>query len=273
MVSELNSGSKDVNSCLSENEMQMRLKKFCGLVSSHDKKKQHFVRNACPPSPVSTLKEVKKDNDVGLGICYICYDGEIDEEKNPLLCPCQCKGDTKYVHKLCLLYWQSIDLTSSKSSRRRKQHNTCIVTNAEGIESCSICKARCRSEFTLKNGKHLSLFPKRLEPPFITFTIMNHNSYLKPNNNKSADSTTQQQRLFYNSHFQISFSTTHSSMAPYRTIGRSHRNAMVLNYPTVSNLHAKVTLKEVSTRFCYIIIFYITLTIYSIGCFYIIRCG
>ena len=36
--------------------------------------------------------------------CWICYDSE-SQESGPLICPCDCKGDTAAVHHNCLRRW------------------------------------------------------------------------------------------------------------------------------------------------------------------------
>lgn len=37
--------------------------------------------------------------------CRICLEGE-DSVNNPLICPCQCNGNSKYVHQQCLDTWR-----------------------------------------------------------------------------------------------------------------------------------------------------------------------
>lgn len=42
-------------------------------------------------------------------ICRFCFEGE---EEGPLISPCDCRGDQKYVHLQCLRRWQRMVLVS-----------------------------------------------------------------------------------------------------------------------------------------------------------------
>ena len=45
-------------------------------------------------------------------VCYMCFDEE-DTETNPLITPCKCSGDTKYVHVECLRKWHTAEADST----------------------------------------------------------------------------------------------------------------------------------------------------------------
>lgn len=99
--------------------------------------------------------------------CYICYEGE-EEEENPLVAPCVCKGDTKYVHLECLQRWNNnVDLDGTNPN-----HKMCAVTNTDGLDVCSICKSTYLTKVRLDDGRTVSLMAKKLAPPYVTFAVV-----------------------------------------------------------------------------------------------------
>ncbi|GMF13257.1 unnamed protein product [Phytophthora lilii] len=85
----------------------------------------------------------------GKRFCYICYDGDEDPENNPLVAPCHCKGDTKYVHLDCLQRWNN-NLDADGTNPNQK---VCAVTNTDGLDVCSICKATYLTSVRLDDGR------------------------------------------------------------------------------------------------------------------------
>lgn len=62
-----------------------------------------------------------------LGTCRICFETETADSQdpaNPLICPCQCSGSSKYVHRQCLSQW------------RTTNHR------ADAYYECEVCKFR-----------------------------------------------------------------------------------------------------------------------------------
>ena len=41
-------------------------------------------------------------------VCYMCFDDE-NTDDNPLIAPCKCRGDTRYVHVGCLRKWHTAE--------------------------------------------------------------------------------------------------------------------------------------------------------------------
>mmetsp|Transcript_3966 Transcript_3966/g.6050 ORF Transcript_3966/g.6050 Transcript_3966/m.6050 type:complete len:633 (-) Transcript_3966:167-2065(-) len=152
--------------------------------------------------------------------CYMCFEGEEDEESNPLVAPCDCKGSTKYVHVECLQAWHS-----SKEANR-----PCIISNKKGAQVCGVCKAPYKTHLRLSNGDFVPLLPPRIKPPFISFTVCTRH---------------QHQEELFSTRFHLSYSTligrsgSLSSQRPLM-IGRSQNSDMVLDYRTVSTHHAAV---------------------------------
>ncbi|TDH72045.1 hypothetical protein CCR75_001272 [Bremia lactucae] len=155
--------------------------------------------------------------------CYICYDGDEDLDNNPLVAPCHCKGDTKYVHLDCLQRWNN-NLDADGTNPNQK---VCAVTNTDGLDVCSICKATYLTSVRLDDGRVVSLLAKKLAPPYVTFAVVTQHE----TRNRSTALT--------NTRFQLSFANMPRNQ-PFLTIGRSTTNNMTLRYRTVSQLHAKV---------------------------------
>lgn len=126
---------------------------------------------------------------LGKRFCYICYDGDEEPEENPLVAPCHCKGDTKYVHLDCLQRWNN-NLDADGSNPNQK---VCAVTNTEGLDVCSICKATYLTSVKLDDGRIVSLLAKKLPPPYVTFAVVTQHE----TRNRSTALT--------NTRFQLSF--------------------------------------------------------------------
>ena len=152
-------------------------------------------------------------------LCYICYDPASAE--NPLVSPCQCKGDTKYVHYNCLQNWHL----------NGKDDQICLETsNVEGVSSCSVCKQAFRSRVKTSNGDTVSLVPK-LKPPTISLVVVTSHEH---------------EPQLTNMHYQLSFasllcpSNPQEAIAPIK-IGRSTTQChMSVKYRTVSSCHAQI---------------------------------
>ncbi len=94
-------------------------------------------------------------------MCYMCFD-DVDTEDNPLLAPCQCLGDTRYVHIDCLQKWH----TTSANNK------VCVVLNNKGVRICTVCKTPYKPSVRLANGEVVSLFQSPLSPPYICFMVV-----------------------------------------------------------------------------------------------------
>ena len=85
-------------------------------------------------------------------VCYMCFDEE-DTEENPMITPCKCSGDTKYVHVECLRKWHTAEA----------DNQICFLSSVDA--TCSVCKSSFKSDFKLKDGRQVKLFKSSLEPP------------------------------------------------------------------------------------------------------------
>jgi hypothetical protein len=153
-------------------------------------------------------------------VCYMCFDEE-NSDTNPLITPCKCIGDTKYVHVECLRKWHTAEA----------DNQICFLSSVDA--TCSVCKSTFKSDFKLKDGRHVKLFKSSLEPPYVSLLVATKHEMA--------------QRLF-NTRFQLSFSTLlkpdgRNANRPL-LLGRSSGSDMVLDYRTVSARHAAIRFKN-----------------------------
>lgn len=217
VVCEVNRGSETENLSsddlcqLKQNYLSSPLAKLCSLETSKSSEEETGVGD--------TSDEEETQEETGR-FCYICYDDDQDQSTNPLVAPCECKGDTKYVHLNCLQRWNNNEEAENKPK-------VCAVTNTDGLDVCSICKATYQTSVSLDDGRKISLLAKKLEPPYVTFCVVTQHD-VPP---RSVALT--------NTRFQLSFASMLDSKECL-TIGRATSNNMVLRYRTVSQMHAKV---------------------------------
>lgn len=150
----------------------------------------------------------------------MCFDEE-DTAENPMITPCKCLGDTRYVHVDCLRKWHTAEADNL----------VCFLSSVDA--TCSVCKTTFRSDFKLKDGRMMKLFKSSLEPPYVSLLVATKHEMA--------------QRLF-NTRFQLSFSTLMKPDGRNGTrplmLGRSSGSDMVLDYRTVSARHASIRFKN-----------------------------
>jgi len=153
-------------------------------------------------------------------VCYMCFDDENTDE-NPLITPCKCRGDTRYVHVGCLRKWHTAEA----------DNQICFLSSVHA--TCSVCKSSFKSDFKLRDGRLVKLFKSSLEPPYVSLLVATKHEMA--------------QRLF-NTRFQLSFSTLMRPDGNNSTrslfLGRSSLSDMVLDYRTVSASHATIKFKS-----------------------------
>lgn len=165
-------------------------------------------------------QQMKRATEGDSPVCYMCFDEE-DNEENPMITPCKCSGDTKYVHVDCLRKWHTAEA----------DNQICFLSSVDA--TCSVCKSTFKSDFKLKDGRHVKLFKSSLEPPYVSLLVATKHEMA--------------QRLF-NTRFQLSFSTLLKPDGRNATrpllLGRSSGSDMVLDYRTVSARHAAIRFKN-----------------------------
>ena len=167
---------------------------------------------------IASSKGAESENEAP--VCYMCFD-DSDTEDNPLITPCKCRGDTRYVHVNCLRKWHTAEA----------DNQICFLSSVDA--TCSVCKSTFKSDFKLKDGRLIKLFKSSLEPPYVSLLVATKHEMA--------------QRLF-NTRFQLSFSTLLKPDGRNATrpllLGRSSGSDMVLDYRTVSARHATIRFKN-----------------------------
>ncbi|CAK4665428.1 unnamed protein product [Aphanomyces euteiches] len=150
-----------------------------------------------------------------VAVCYVCYDES--EDDNPLVAPCKCSGDTKYIHVNCLKRWHT----------NGDKNEICAVLDESDARTCSICKSPYPSRIKIPStNNYVSLLPDRLDAPSIMLQVVT----------KHSSST-----LNTSTRYQLSYKTL-LGLEGNRPlmIGRSSQCDLVLKYRTVSTIHAEL---------------------------------
>ncbi|CAM9538837.1 unnamed protein product, partial [Chrysoparadoxa australica] len=236
VVSEIHTGVGGQHMCLSWEEltclkgdiaaMQKDLVTIEALTAqeeSADAEKAEVAAQAAAGTPAGSPEIKPKEKETRM--CYMCFD-DVDSVENPLVAPCECKGDTRYVHLNCLQKWHT---TTS-------ENKVCVVLNNKGVRVCTVCKSPYKASVRLPDGNSVSLFQSPLPPPYICFMVVT-----KHQNNEDLFSTK----------YQLSFSSVINRSGTSSTrglvVGRSRQCDMVLDYRTVSTRHA--TIRYTNGRF------------------------
>ena len=109
-------------------------------------------------------------------ICRICFE---DESISPLINPCQCKGDIKYIHLSCLQKW-----IKTKISTQINNKDKCIIYSYEKI-FCEICKSEIPDLIKKENNKIYEIWNFNDEIPFKNYIIFQINQKFFNNNNNN----------------------------------------------------------------------------------------
>eukprot|EP01039_Chlorochromonas_danica_P000831 gene831-904_t len=156
-------------------------------------------------------------------ICYMCYETHNTFE-DPLIAPCECKGDTRFLHVQCLQKWYH---SSAHGSRAQV-----IRTTGNGAPACKICGTAYKTNFRRPDGKKTSILEMENNGPYLSLVVVTHHD-TNPG--------------LFNTKFRLNFGRR-ANAPPHLTdeelntiiIGRSSSCAMILDYRTVSTIHAKI---------------------------------
>lgn len=175
-----------------------------------------------------TSKSDEKYHSTGVGngerfICYMCYETH-DTVEDPLVAPCDCKGDTRYLHVQCLqkFYYSSVSGV----------HAQVIRTTGNGAPACKICGAAYKTTFKRQNGRTASLLAVENDGPYLSLVVVT-----KHDTNPG----------LFNTKFRLNFGEAHNilneslgNQPQSLLIGRSSACNMILDYRTVSTVHARL---------------------------------
>ena len=123
---------------------------------------------------ININNNIDNNNNNNKKICRICFE---DESISPLINPCQCKGDIKYIHLSCLQKW-----IKTKIITRTINKDKCIIYSYEKI-FCEICKSEIPDLIKKEDNKIYEIWNFNDDIPFKNYIIFQINQKL--NNNKN----------------------------------------------------------------------------------------
>jgi hypothetical protein len=176
----------------------------------------------------NSVKSVDHTGGIGNGekfICYMCYETH-DLPEDPLVAPCECRGDTRYLHVQCLQKWYQSSVCGPQSQ--------VIRTTGNGAPACKICGTAYKTAFKRSDGKRANLLELETSRPYLSLVVVTRHD-----TNSS----------LFNTKFRLNFGRLPNSDQIHDMmdnpnellIGRSSSCNMVLDYRTVSTVHAKIT--------------------------------
>ena len=119
---------------INNNNIQKKLKKS----KSKKSKKKFNNKNKCKPNKTDINKPQQKRGK----ICRICLSEEDNPKKNPLICPCTCKGSMKYIHYYCLKNWLNLKIESELGYGNDIETEQPTITYSTKDISCELCKTK-----------------------------------------------------------------------------------------------------------------------------------
>lgn len=177
-------------------------------------------------SPHSSPGKLMKENPTIIEsppICYMCYEST-DTKEDPMVAPCDCKGDTRYLHVQCLLKWHHLSGNTNQQVVR---------TAGNGAPACKICGSAYKTTFRDASGKRLSLLEMDNSVPYLSLIV-----FTKHDTNPT----------LFNTKFRLNFGRSPTrqradvnNALTSLTIGRSSQCEMILDYRTVSTNHARIS--------------------------------
>ena len=112
-------------------------------------------------------------------ICRICLCEESNPEKNPLICPCICKGSMKYIHYLCLKNWLNLKVEAELGPINIEAEKPTITYNTNNI-FCELCKTKL-PDYVKHNGKlyNVTFYKPKYEQFIVLESIRDDNRRTK----------------------------------------------------------------------------------------------
>ena len=127
-----------------------------------DKEQLKTKNNEIDTSNLLTKKQKGK-------ICRICFSEEDDPIKNPLICPCICKGSMKYIHYNCLKNWLNLKIESDLGYEINSDDEQPTITYNTKDISCELCKEKLPDYIKHKKKIYNVSFYK---PKYSKFIVM-----------------------------------------------------------------------------------------------------
>ena len=126
----------DYNSLQSHQDQDQDLSQDAGGSETETRGRAHGLDSSSQGSlspPASPLRSSFAGMGMTMGerfICYMCYETH-DTPEDPLVAPCDCRGDTRYLHVQCLHRWYQTSLNSHRAQ--------VIRLTGSGAPACKIC--------------------------------------------------------------------------------------------------------------------------------------
>jgi len=185
-------------------------------------------------APKCANKTHNHDKYIGVGgispgerfVCYMCYETH-DTEDDALVAPCDCRGDTRYLHVQCLQKWYQASITGVQTQ--------VIRTTGNGAPACKICGSAYKTAFRKADGRKASLLETESTGPYLSLVVVT-----KHDTNPG----------LFNTKFRLNFHSRQEAAQNVFadaqeenviTIGRSSSCNMILDYRTVSTIHARIS--------------------------------
>ena len=167
--------SIDINTINDANIQQ--LKKTPKLKKSRNKNAKN---KKSTKSKNNIIQENKPKNlEILNKICRICLSGESNPTKNPLICPCTCKGSMKYIHYLCLKNWLNLKVESDLGNVNFEIDRPTITYSTNDI-CCELCKSQF-PDYVKHNGKlyNVTFYKPKYDQFIVLESIRNDNRRTK----------------------------------------------------------------------------------------------
>ena len=150
-----------------------------------------------------------------------------------MVAPCECRGDTRYLHVSCLQKWYQSSVSST--------HAQVIRTVGNGAPACKICGSAYKTTFRDESGRRLSLLETDDSVPYMSLLVVT-----KHDTNPT----------LFNTKFRLNFGRSSVGLRnepnalSSLTIGRSSSCNMILDYRTVSTIHARISFENGQFQLC-----------------------
>ena len=185
-------------------------------------------KNIIKINNISNIKNINNEENKKK-FCRICFE---DETISPLINPCQCKGDIKYIHLSCLKKWIKTKIIKETFNKEK-----CIIYSYEKI-FCEICKTEIPDLIKKEDNSIYEIWNINEDIPFKNYIIFQINrkinkSYNNNNNNNNEINTIYIINLIKNKNISI---------------GRSVYCDIIINNLSISRIHCNLKLDATDNK-------------------------
>ena len=154
-------------------------KKWKKSRNKNDQKKKAINDKEIDKDKENLINE-KSNKKIKSKICRICFNSETNSAKNPLICPCICKGSMKYIHYLCLKNWLNLKVESELGRRVNIEKEKPTITYNKNEIRCELCKSKF-PDYVRHNDKlyNVSFYKPKYEQFIVFESVRNDNRRTK----------------------------------------------------------------------------------------------